>query len=236
MVKQRQLRHITNPDLINTFYLDSTAVDPELQSSDIVCFRCYKAHLLLTKSLCSSSTDEEIRELLESIKEMGVDNERFGGYENYIAEALKNTFIYVGNILLDIHQSAALLVSIYSHFLQMAFYIAQNDCLHTCISKDDIKISFPQRYLASQLISIFDKHIVLVTKVKRFGVLIHRAGCDLTYPLTKALHALDHQKKCCSSSRDVNESKIESVCKEMNKRLHSQIDSILASKEESMYN
>ena len=101
VVKQRQLRHITNPDLINTFYLDSTAVDPELQSSDIVCFRCYKAHLLLTKSLCSSSTDEEIRELLESIEEMGVDNERFGGYENYIAEALKNTFIYVGNILLD---------------------------------------------------------------------------------------------------------------------------------------
>ena len=62
------------------------------------------------QSLGSSSTDEEIRELLESIEEMRVDNERFGGYETYIAEALKNTFIYVGNILLDIH------VSVQFHF------------------------------------------------------------------------------------------------------------------------
>ena len=215
----KQVRHIAMPAHVNSIYSgisDSIALRPH----DPVCLTCYKAHMSLSED--DISTDKDLIEISQSIKQMSVDNDNLSEFEKHIALALINVFSHVCIILLD--SSATLVKNVYHTFVQKSIEFAESYGLGT-LSVNDIKATFSQKNLITQLVIIFHKHIVFLTKAKKMGTVIHRSGADLAYTLSRVLHK---QGTDIIGNQPKNHS-IDSVAECINKKIHDQIDQNLTS-------
>ena len=158
----KQVRHIAMPAHVNSIYSgisDSIALHPH----DPVCLTCYKAHMSLSED--DISTDKDLIEISQSIKQMSVDNDNLSDFVKHIALALIHVFNHVCIILLD--SSATLVKNVYHTFVQKSIEFAESYGLGT-LSVNDIKATFSQKNLITQLVIIFHKHIVFLTKAKKW--------------------------------------------------------------------
>ena len=120
--------------------------------------------------------------------------------------------------------SATLVKNVYHTFVQKSIEFAESYGLGT-LSVNDIKATFSQKNLITQLVIIFHKHIVFLTKAKKMGTVIHRSGADLGYTLSRVLHK---QGTDIIGNQPKNHS-IDSVAECINKKIHDQIDQNLTS-------
>ena len=168
------------------------------------------------------STDKDLIEISQSIKQMSVDNDNLSDFVKHIALALIHVFSHVCIILLD--SSVTLVKNAYHTFVQKSIEFAESYGLGT-LSVNDIKATFSQKNLITQLVIIFHKHIVFLTKAKKMGTVIHKSGADLGYTLSRVLHK---QGTDIIGNQPKNHS-IDSVAECINKKIHDQIDQNLTS-------
>ena len=226
-------RHCPNPTAIKHHFSIYGDVDIHIRDEDIICTNCYNAHLQILHESNETSTDAELKALLQHSVLSGKK------HADHIAQALNEVLTNVGSVLLK--DLAVLLPEVYDFFVNQAVMRASQ--LGLSQSESHVKQDMPKRCVLSCLLGFFGKHIEYKCKQRSCGVLINRRGADLTVCLSKTLQLLQetdrsilkNMEPTVPQSADKEMSEMDTLCSKMNKKVHEQIKVITAADAASPY-
>ena len=233
------IRHCPNPVAIKQHFSRCGDIDICITGKDTIRTNCYNAHLQILQESEETSTDDELKALLQN--SIPVEDK----YPRYIAQAVQEVLTKVGIVLLK--SLAVLLPEVYQLFVNEALNRAAQLGLDQ--SESVVKQEMPKQCVLSILASFFGKHIVFECKQRSCGVLIFRHGADLTLCLSKTLKLLrgtdnsilintqhfQFAESTAVAFSNVEMSELDNFCSKMNNKIHNQIKTITSNDAVSPY-
>ena len=71
---EKKERHCPNPEKIEQFYRERIGSDISISSEDVICVTCYKAHKTILENEDGQSDDDDLLELIDSLKQSYTDS------------------------------------------------------------------------------------------------------------------------------------------------------------------
>ena len=157
-------RHCPQSRVVEAYLHKCTAFTIDISESDRVCFTCYKSHLQIPKQNLPTSTDEDLRPLVESVRgDVGTGND--------IINTATNKMLYdVGTMLLQ--NPATLLPVISASFYKYARELAEKRG-----AEESPEVN--SRWILSEIKAKYKHHVACVCKVQKYGTLVFRPTSDI---------------------------------------------------------
>ena len=173
-------RHSLDALLVNThFHNVFQNVTEDIQMNDVLCYSCYRMHLLIIKNLEEQKigSDQQLQEDIDFWS---------GKYNNTTEEPTRSTLhtvITVANYLL---QNRALLLPVSSKLFISSY---SSDSSQTDINLDlgDYTIKFSSRWLLNQLIVYLHTYMDYKCIHRKYGTVLFRKNGNLLHSLSWAL-------------------------------------------------
>ena len=186
----RRCKHASH---INAYY----QAHRELDVDDRVCTSCYNDHLIILKSTPSYiSSDVDLQDI---IHQLSVNNS-CTDYDVHISIALSFTISKLGELLLK--RLAILLPELYNIFISNAVITANENGISADVH--NISMSLQKKQFLVKIINSFGRHLNCACHKLSQGVLLYRAGSDMSQTLTNTLAHIRKQGGSllnCSQSR-----------------------------------
>ena len=163
--KKTDYHHCSDPQKIKRYLQDTTGCETDINSADIICLTCYKAHKTILEHEDEQSKDEDLQELILTLKAKASAS---------IVDSALNEALAIAEILY--RQEAILLPTVYDMLTQL---------LRDQTANGDKGIS--KQHLFSHLKQTLTKHLACCTVQKSAGTLLYRKDGDILLTVTKAL-------------------------------------------------
>ena len=172
--------HAQKPKIIQRHLSTNSDFEREILESDRVCLICYKFHLLILKDHQPVRTDEDLKKIIDILNKQSIS---LTSPEDISSAAMTKTLVKVGNVLLA--NSAVLLPTIQSEYNAYVELLFQA----TGISKphDLNPNGISSRQILSELVAKYQHHIAYACKVRKYGTVVFRPGCDFLELLSEVM-------------------------------------------------
>ena len=215
--KKTDYHHCPDPQKIKEYLRDTVGCDVDINSADMVCLTCYKAHKTILEQENEQSKDKDLQELMVTLKTADL--------ASVVEGALNEVTLTVAETLYK--QEAIHLPTAYDMLTKL---------LRDQTVTGDKGIS--KQHLFSHLKQTLNKHLTCCTLQKSTGTLLYRKDGNLLLALTKVLQRekkgkLDgHNEQSNSNNEPSNSNQrddletantlVAKVCTTMNTKLHQQ--------------
>ena len=166
-------RPCPQPNVVEAYLREHTDFAMDISPTDRVCLTCYKSHLEILKQNYPTSTDEDLKSLVEGIRQnKGKDCDA-------ISNAVNKILYDVGTMLLE--NQATLLPIICAKFHQYVREFAQDN-----VGVQE-STELNSRRILCEIKAQYQHHVACVCKVRKYGTLVFRPTSDIHTLLTEAL-------------------------------------------------
>ena len=192
-------RHCPEPSVVSQHLTETTGSNITIDTSDCICYTCYKSHLSIVKALATAEqqpSDDTLKRDMDmwSVKLTEVTTDA-------VARAVLKSVLLVSEHLLQ--QKAVLLPNVCQVFLEEYGVSLGCGTSTTGIDVDlevgDSTVKFSSRWLLHQLITYLHPYLQYKCIHRKFGTILFRKGGDLLASLSWALGAMSYNS-CQSSS------------------------------------
>ena len=229
-----KVRKCPDASLVQNFLSQNTEFTGVIKEGDIVCYTCYREHLVIVKQSRNTSTDEDLQALLERIKTTMSSVSDIHSLDEALLHATHVCALSVGDALLQ--QTALLLPNVYDTFCNTLGEISEQQSI--ALSQDIQGVVSPG-WLRSQLSLTLENHMSYRMCIKRYGTLIYRSGGDLLHALTVSLgHNRSKTKKKAELPAEKKnfDQQLIPTCKFINQKVHKCITKLVGEDLECPHN
>ena len=174
-------RPCPQPHVIQMHLSQHTDFEGDILADDRVCLTCYKSHSVILKENQPISTDEDLKELVDTLGQQATVITSMSNAEDIICAVTNRMLITVGTMLME--NRAMLLPSILSDFKQYA----KDLIIAKCIQEPQELKSISSRWILSEVTAKFQHHVTYICKVRKHGTLVYRPTSDLLTLLSEAM-------------------------------------------------